>query len=395
MSVVFVAMQGISHLKRMRPLIAGVTRRGETAHVFAEPPLRAIAEEAGGVFHDVFENRPQEQESQPRPVRNVTFAGEHAESLAAELKVLGARLVVYDTFAPVGRAVGHALGLPYVNVCAGHAVDPSQPQRFMSLADGHRPLIVSDRCRRAVDVLRERYGFDDASPLSYMTSFSPHLNVYCEPPAFLDATIRPRFEPVAFLGSLSPDAERDGGDALFGGAELRVYASLGTIAWRYFSDAMLAALEAVAAAVESRADAQAIISLGNSGADPASLRRPRVTVRPWVDQWAALRDADVFVTHHGLNSTHEAIWHRIPMLGYPLFGDQPGQAADCARMGLSIALGEGTRAPLTEDDVHAALDALEGERVEMHGALERARAEEARVIAGRDELVDRLLKLAG
>jgi UDP:flavonoid glycosyltransferase YjiC (YdhE family) len=392
MSVAFVAMQGISHLKRMRPLIAGVTRRGETAHVFAEPPLRAIAEEGGGVFHDVFRNRPQEQESQPRPVRNVTFAGEHAESLAAELKALRARLVVYDTFAPVGRAVGHALGLPYVNVCAGHAVDPSQPERFMSLADGHRPLIVSDRCRRAVDVLRERYGFGDASPLSYMTSFSPHLNVYCEPPAFLDKDIRPRFEPVAFLGSLSPDAER-GGASPFRGERTKVYASFGTIAWRYFSDAMLAALEAVAAAVASQPGVETVISLGNSGADPARLARPRVAVRPWVDQWAALRDADVFVTHHGLNSTHEAIWHQVPMLGYPIFGDQPGQAEVCERLGISRALAH-DRAAIDESHVRAALDALEHDGAAMHEALATARAEEERVIAGRDALVDRLLKLA-
>ena len=41
------------------------------------------------------------------------------------------------------------------------------------------------------------------------------------------------------------------------------------------------------------------------------------------------READLFVTHHGLNSTHEAIFNRVPMLSYPFFWDQPGLAAEC------------------------------------------------------------------
>ena len=42
-----------------------------------------------------------------------------------------------------------------------------------------------------------------------------------------------------------------------------------------------------------------------------------------------LAAADVFVTHHGLNSTHESIAERVPMLSYPFQWDQPGMAERC------------------------------------------------------------------
>ena len=60
------------------------------------------------------------------------------------------------------------------------------------------------------------------------------------------------------------------------------------------------------------------------------IRRGRSVGRP--------RGRRVFVTHHGLNSTHEAIYHRTPMLSYPFFGDQPYLANRCRDLGLSVPL---------------------------------------------------------
>ena len=37
--------------------------------------------------------------------------------------------------------------------------------------------------------------------------------------------------------------------------------------------------------------------------------------------------ADAFVTHSGMNSTHEALFHKMSMVSYPIFADQPGLAA--------------------------------------------------------------------
>ena len=186
---------------------------------------------------------------------------------------------------------------------------------------------IAPECQAAVEILRTRHGMPDASPFSYVSGLSTTLNIYCEPPEFLSAAERRAFEPLAFFGSLPsieyieemrprqvtsqfrPDSRGR-----------RIYISFGTVVWRYFEREALAAMEALADAVAGMPELDALLSFG--GADAADLHatrltRPNVRVAKRVDQWAALSEADLFVTHHGLNSTHESIFNRVPMLSYP------------------------------------------------------------------------------
>jgi UDP:flavonoid glycosyltransferase YjiC (YdhE family) len=186
-----------------------------------------------------------------------------------------------------------------------------------------------------VAALRAR-GLKDASPYAYMSALSRDLNVYCEPPAFLDEADRPTFEPLAFWGSLLPSDESsrppDGGDPESGDddrAALEIYVSFGTMVWPFRQAEALGALNALVDAFSRRGDVRAVISLGGADLDPAlrrSLERPGIRVESYVDQRRLLRQADLFVTHHGLNSTHEAIFHGVPMISYPFIWDQPGLA---------------------------------------------------------------------
>ena len=106
----------------------------------------------------------------------------------------------------IGHVVGRLLGIPYVNVCAGHNMDPARFVPVLREDPRARDLAELPAC---VEVLRERHGVDDASPFSYVSGLSPFLNVYCEPPQYLTETERQVFEPVAFFGSLPPLEEID------------------------------------------------------------------------------------------------------------------------------------------------------------------------------------------
>lgn len=387
--VAFFAPHDAGHARRVLALAAATARRGVDVHVFTDRRHAAAVAAAGGTFHDLYlEADPDllDPDTLPRPSRQVTFAGLYAEAFARRVREVGADVVVHDTFALVGRAAAHVARVPAVNVCAGHAVDPADPGRFAALPPGDPRRNASDACLRAVDALRERFGFRDASPFSFHSALSPHLNVYCEPSLFLTGEERSRLEPVAFFGSVVPDD--DGAGAVPAGPP-RVYVSFGTVAWRYWQREMLAALRAVVAGLRGR---PALLSLGGSEAsvEPA----PNLVVERWVDQWAVLRNATLFVTHHGMNSTHEAIWHGVPMLGYPLIADQPALAATCARLGVSIPLTAEPRGAIGPDDVEAALAQADARRDAMRAALRRVRAEEAAVIAQRDVVVDRILALA-
>jgi MGT family glycosyltransferase len=391
------------HFQRMRPLLAGLVRRGLATHVFTHQRYAAQVVRAGAIFVDLFGRRELEHgpaASLPVPSRYVTFAGEHGREVVQEVAALRPGLVVNDAFSVVGRLAAEALAVPHVNVCAGHAVDAARYRTALA-TDPH--VRTSPRCRRAVDVLLSRHGVADASPFSYVSTPSPHLNVYCEPPEYLKAAERGTLEPVAFFGSLPPEEElviRRRGEGLSSFGEQptarRVYASVGTVVWRYWPEVAVAALRAVAEAVASTPGARAVLSLGHAvlaPEDAASLAQPRVTVAAYVDQWAILQETDVFLTHHGLNSTHEAIFHRVPMLSYPMFWDQPSLATTCQDLDLALPLVEAPRGDLTPQTVRSALEAVVGQATTFRTRLAEAREWELRTVAERGAVLDRIVAL--
>ena len=163
--------------------------------------------------------------------------------------------------------------------------------------------------------------------------------------------------------------------------------------WRYWTDEALAALACIADVIGELENARAVISLGGTQVDPRPLSRPNVSVETYVDQWEALPGADVFITHQGMNSTHEAIFTRVPMVSYPFFADQPGLAAKCREFGVSVPLADAPRAELRPEDVREALDEVTANRDAMLASLERARDWELDVMSDRISVVRRILGL--
>jgi UDP:flavonoid glycosyltransferase YjiC (YdhE family) len=352
---------------------------------------------------DLFERYPLEHvedTSIPIPCRHVTFAATYADQICADVGQTGASMVIHDTFAVIGRVVATRLRIPRVNVCAGHNVDPA---RFQAMLRTDPRVRISQECWRAADVLRDAWGIDDASPFCYVSGLSPDLNIYCEPPEFLGADEKRIFEPVAFFGSLPSPTDRPDGDQGSnegfgdGCASMRkVFVSFGTIVWRYYAADALRALATLAETFAGIDNLRAIISLGATpiGDDAvAALARPNVSVRSYVDQWRILQEADAFVTHHGMNSTHEAIYHRVPMVSYPFFWDQPSLAAKCQEFGLAIRLTDGQRGAFGEHEVRAALARLDAERESMRTALCRAREWELAVVDNRAAVLQQVIDL--
>ncbi len=388
-----------SHFQRLRPIVSALAARGVPVSVFTDQQFQADVELAGGTFVDLFTRYSLESadtESMPMPSRLVTYAGKYADRIASELRVVNASLVLHDTFAVAGWVAADLVGVPRVNICSGHNVDPA---RFLKLLETDPRVKLAPRCLAAVDRLRNELGVPDASPFSYVAGLSRDLNIYAEPPEFLDVNDRHAFEPLAFFGSIV-DESRDGTDEpLFpsaGGRVIKVYVSFGTVVWRYFTAPALRALRAIADWFATLPEADVLISLGGgaiSADDANALSRANVRVEVTVDQWRVLAECDAFITHQGLNSTHEAIFHRVPMISYPFFWDQPELAARCARFGIAVPLGDAPRAELAPADVGAAWAQFEREQPAMHAALEVARSWELAVMAQRPTVIDRVRSL--
>nr|AAM51149.1 UDP glucuronosyltransferase [Rattus norvegicus] len=75
------------------------------------------------------------------------------------------------------------------------------------------------------------------------------------------------------------------------------------------------------------------------GKTPATLG-PNTRVYKWLPQNDLLGHpkTKAFVTHGGANGLYEAIYHGIPMIGIPLFGDQPDNIAHMVAKGAAVSL---------------------------------------------------------
>jgi MGT family glycosyltransferase len=380
----------------MLPVIEGLHRRGCDVVVMTKAEFAPTVHDAGARFIDLYDDRPldaADAESVPVPSRFVSFAAMYAEVLTARVEALSPSLVLYDTFTVVAPLIARALGIPGVNVSANHA---AVPERVIAALELDERVAISDSCRHAVLTLRDRYGITNASPFMYVDNLSPVLNLYPEPPEFLAPEDRAAFEPVAFFGCLRERRAVSSATAQFGPRRgARVYVSFGTVVWWYFADAAIAALQSVVQAHRGT-DAEVVISLGNHPLDDearASLAAPGVRVLDYVDQPAVLDEADVFVTHHGINSTHEAIVAGVPMISYPFFGDQPDLARRCQDLGLAVPLAREPRSAVGDDAVLRALERLDLEQEQTKARLAVARTWEAETIARRPQVLDRIMSL--
>ena len=145
------APDALGHFAPLRAVIAGLADRGATVHVFTARAFAAEVEAAGGRFVDLFGPYPLEaadDESIPVVSRYVTYAAHYAEEVCARSRRLGVSLVVYDTFAVIGRVVANALGVPYVSVAAGHNMAPGPVHRGRQ-ADPPRSRPRSAACARS------------------------------------------------------------------------------------------------------------------------------------------------------------------------------------------------------------------------------------------------------
>ena len=395
---VVVLCPGGGHVQRLLPLVAGLAARGVTVHVFTRTEGRIQVEAAGGIFLDLFAKYPLEavdSTSIPIPSRLVTFAAAYAEPLISAVATLRPALLVYDSFMVVAPLIGRRLGIPYVGMRAGHAQVPAHAVAEIR----NDPRVATDAaCLAAVQKLRDEYGMSEANPFSYLEGLSPYLNLYPEPARFLREEARRAFEPVAFFGSLAPDlreaTSRERPLAARNG-RIRVYVSFGSVIWRYYADVALAAMATLAEILAER-DAEALVSLGNHKIDDAvrrTIERADIRLASYVDQWGALKDADLFVTHHGLNSSHEAVFHQVPMLSYPFFGDQPAMAQCCQDLGLALPLSQAPRVQLQATAARQAFDAINAQRSAFAARLAEARTWELEVIEQREAVLDRVLGL--
>ena len=352
---------------------------------------RPQVEAAGGRFVDLFGPYPLEaadDESIPVVSRYVTYAAplrrgrSSATSAGSDVS-----LVVTDTFAVIGRVVALALGVPYVSVVAGHNLAPG-PYIEEVKRTRRRSRRRSAACARS-SCCATATGCADASPFSYADGLSPHLNVLCEPPRVAERGRAPgvRAGRVLRLAAARAHARAPRPPAGFRGGSPKVYVSLGTVPWWYWPELVdrrrwrrsrARSAGTADAADQRRRRLRRRRRIASRRMRSAEARGRRRTLHTW----AALGEADVFVTSQGANSTPRGgLQPRADAVATRSTATRPGWPSCCAELG--IGLSARGRAPRAADRRRRGrgIAAIGERRAAFDEALERARGWELAVIA--------------
>jgi UDP:flavonoid glycosyltransferase YjiC (YdhE family) len=265
-------------------------------------------------------------------------------------------LVMYDFCAVEGYFVGQVLGIRSwcsIPGLIGPLVDHGYLARSVSSADN----------RAALAAIRDRYGVsvrpDQVELVSNSLFLPAELNLLWSYPAVTPANFTDNRHPARYRFVGYPVSGRP---ARRGRCDRPlVYLSLGTEVmdnlWYGQRDTRDGVRRCVAGLAERWAswDVEVVF---------AAMDRPVLARYPanWrvyaaVDQQDILSRADVFVTHGGSNSLHEAVVLQVPMVVAPFFGDQLliGRRVRELGIGIALAVPEGTDKDTPKDHLNDGL----------------------------------------
>lgn len=309
MRVLFASTQGTGHFGPLIPLIEACRRNGHETLVVGPPTLKARGYEfeAGATPPDeilgpLWQSMPTLPPAQGEVVVvGVIFARLNVDAMLPKHdEVLGRwrpDLVVRESAEFASAIAAERHGVPHVRVAASTSYVE------------HGALGI------AGPVIEERLPgiFDRVVESPYLTYFPPSVD-----PAPFEVT-RVRLP----ASDTEPSALPDWWPGLDGPL---VYVSFGSVAATFPP-----AAQVYAHALEQLADLPVRVLLSTGGNDVALGDVPgNVRVERWVDEPAILGHAAAVVGHGGTGTTLSALAAGCPLVGVPLFGDQPMNVASVA-----------------------------------------------------------------
>jgi MGT family glycosyltransferase len=245
-------------------------------------------------------------------------------------------VVVFDSCAPWGYAISEILGVPGLCSVSTLVFDRDEVARH-SGAPSER---MDPTQLAAIAELERRWGLDFSHRDIGLFYGRENLVFSCEELNPTRANVRGRFHLVG--PTFDASTKRGDMDDLetYARGRKRVYVGMGTVLggktglgtsfFAPFIDAF-----------GGREGYELLLSAGATASSFGALPS-NVTVRRSVPQTAVLAHTDVFVSHMGANSMHEALFYGVPLVCVPQAGDGP-QNADRV-----VAQGAGVLMPLGE-----------------------------------------------
>ena len=250
------------------------------------------------------------------------------DKISREIKDLNPDCIVADSMAIWGKAIAQKMGIPFVSSTTTFAFN-QYSARIMKQGFGDlfkmlfSVIKTSKQIRRLKDKgypvknILDIIGCDDnVHTIVYTSSqFQPCSETFSDKYSFVGPCIRPATEEI--------EKKRD----------KLIYISMGTV-----NNDMMPFYKNCISAFRNT-DYQIIMSVGNIVPVESFGELPdNISVFSHVDQIAVLKQADVFISHCGMNSVSESLYFEVPIVMLPQTTEQKGVAERVLGLGAGIKL---------------------------------------------------------
>ncbi|WP_066070324.1 macrolide family glycosyltransferase [Neobacillus soli] len=240
--------------------------------------------------------------------------------------------IIHDSMFGCGRLLAQILKLPAINSCTSFAETKASFDKMLDQLSGKIPTETFDEFQSLTVMVKEKYGVEIRSP----------YEVFCNPAPLTIVYTTREFQPFGetfdqtykFVGpSISSRLTQENFDLTAIKGKSLIYISLGTV-FNQANDFYKLCLKAL-----GNSDHTVVMSIGEKAqlSDLGEIPKNFI-VKNYVPQTEVLKYTKLFITHSGMNSTHEGLYYGVPLIAIPQGADQPIIAGQVANIGAGIKL---------------------------------------------------------
>lgn len=346
--IAFFSIPAYGHTNPTIAVVEELVQRGHQVRYYSFEQFRQRIEAAGAVFvpcEDAMPPAPKDLDKKVGKdfsslismIVDTTLALD--ETACRDLREWGADGVVSDSLCAWGKLFAMKLGLPYVCSTTSFAFNRYTAralQENKGFGELFRSLLGLPKISREVKKLKAR-GYPVKSMLDLIQNDN-ETNTVVYTSAMFQPMAETFSEKYAFVGpSISVPAVEEEEKR-----RPRVYISLGSIAR---SEALYENATAALGGLEL--DVHMVV-----GKESPLLTRTdlpeNIILLGWAEQLKELQQADVFLSHGGMNSVSESLYFAVPLLLWPQHSEQRTVANRAVELGAGILLRENSPAAIRE-----------------------------------------------
>ena len=337
--IVFFCIPAHGHTNPTLGVVRELTSRGHQVWYYSYNALREKIESAGAIFVSC-DDYDMEQKLSPKDAarigKDLAFSTQILvdttlsldDKVCADMEQLKPDCIVADSMAVWGKAVAMKLGIPFVSSTTTFAFNKYSAKIMkQSLGELFKMIFSMPKISKDIKRLQDK-GYPVKNVLDIIQSDeNTHTVVYTSP----------EFQPCSdtftdkyvFVGPSIRPAE----SKIEKTKDILVYISMGTV-----NNDMLPLYKRCINAF-SNTDYQVIISIGNLvSIDELGQIPDNISVYSHIDQIAVLKQADIFISHCGMNSVNESLYFGVPLIMLPQTSEQGGVAERVLQLEAGIKL---------------------------------------------------------